>query len=221
MTPRTVLIVAAEAALRDSVIAALGTQGYSVSGAATFTEGRRLLVELQPEVLVTTVRLHEYNGVHLAIVSRASSVLTKTIVIGYGDPVLEAEARQAGAVYLVEPEIDDVVAAVDNAIHRRERKWPRVRANIAARAADHSVRLVDLSYGGFRMEIASGTELATVEGFDLMIGSVRVSALPVWMKEQGGNERLWCGATVAGDDESNPAWREIVDDALGRLHVGQ
>lgn len=221
MTVQTVLVVSADAPLLSSTAEALGALGYNVLTAATYREGRKLLLDWQPEVLVTTVRLHEHNGLHLAIASRAFSVLTKTIVIGYGDPVLEVDARQAGAVYLVEPETDEVIAAVENAILRRERKWPRARANLAARAADRTVRLVDLSYGGFRMELASGAEWPAADAFDLTIGAVRVAAQPVWTRQPDGHERLWCGATVAGNgDETNLAWRELVDDALG-LQPGQ
>jgi DNA-binding response OmpR family regulator len=219
MTRRTVLVVTADAGLRASVVAALGAHGYNVLTAGTYGEGRKLLVDWQPDVLVVSVRLGEHNGLQLAIVSRSSSVLTKTIVIGYADRVLEADARQVGALYLTNPDIDDVLAAVDNAINRRERKWPRARANIVARAADQSVRLVDVSYGGFRMELPSGTEFPGTDAFDLEIGNLRVSASPVWMKEQTGYERVWCGATVA-NDESSLAWREFVDDAVG-LQLGQ
>ncbi len=221
MARATVLIVTAEAPVRESVGGALAAHGFEVLAAETFTAGRDLLVERRPEVLVTSVRLHEHNGIHLAIVSRRASALTKTIVIGYGDRVLESEARQAGAVYLVDPDIGEVLSAVDGAIHRRERKWPRGRANISARAADQAVRLVDLSYGGFRIELAPGTALPTGNGFDLTVGTLRISALRVWMKQQTGDDRVWCGAAVTHNGESNLAWREFVDDAIGRHHLRQ
>ncbi|MGH9347970.1 MAG: hypothetical protein ACRD26_11980 [Vicinamibacterales bacterium] len=208
----------AEAGLRATIATACGASGYKVLTACTYGEGRRLLIDWQPNVLVTTVRLQDHNGLHLAIISRMSSVLTKTIVIGYGDPVLQAEARRAGALYLTDPDTDAVIAAIDQAIHRRERRWPRARADITARAADQTVRLVDLSYGGFRIELAPGTTPPTADGFDLTIGSLRVSALPVWMKQHSAHEHVWCGATVADDGEDNIAWRELVDHALGQVN---
>jgi DNA-binding response OmpR family regulator len=216
MTQRTVLVVTPDGSERTSLTAALGAQGYDALTATSFNEGRRALGEWHPDVLVTAVRLQEHNGIHLAIVSRVASALTKTIVIGYGDPVLEAEARHAGAQYLVDPLPGDVLAAVDAAIHRRERKWPRARTNITALAANQAVRVVDLSYGGFRMELSPGAEISTADVFDLAIGGIRVSALPVWMK-QSESERVWCGATVAGSDDANPAWRHFVDGA-SRCH---
>jgi DNA-binding response OmpR family regulator len=219
MTLRTVLVVTAEAPLRASLEAAIAARGHKTLTAATYGEGRRLLIDWQPDVLVTTVRLQEHNGLHLAIVSRMSSVLTKTIVIGYGDRVLEADARQAGALYLTNPDLEEIVTAVDNAIHRRERRWPRVRADLSARAADQYVRLVDLSYGGFRIELPVGSDIPTADGFDLTVGDLRVSALPVWMK-QNGSERVWCGATVADSGEHNMAWRDFVDETLGQHSIG-
>lgn len=216
MSRRTVLVVAAEAPVRGSVTAALGRLSYEVLTADAFVEGRRLLVDRQPDVLVTSVRLREHNGIHLAIVSRIASALTKTIVIGYGDPVLQGEARQVGAVYLIDPTADEIAAAVETAVHRRERRWPRARANISALAANQAVRLVDLSYGGFRIELAPGSALPADAGFDLTVGGVRVTALPVWMKAQSAGESIWCGATVDGHEDRNMAWRNLVDGALGR-----
>jgi hypothetical protein len=64
------------------------------------------------------------------------------------------------------------------------------------------------------MDLPAGVELSTSERFDLMVGSIRVAALPVWMKQQTISERLWCGATVADDGEINLAWREFVDNTL-------
>jgi len=215
MTLRTVLVVTADESLRTSVASALNAQGLKVLSADTFADGRKLLVDWQPDVLVTSVRLREHNGLHLAIVSRLSSVLTKTIVIGYADPVLQAEARQAGAHYLVEPDTEHVIAAVDNAIHRRERRWPRARANITARAPDQVVQLVDLSYGGFRMLVSNADDAAYESLLDLTVGELRVAAMPIWMKQQTTGERVWCGATVAENGETNLAWREFVDHALG------
>lgn len=174
-----------------------------------------MLIDWQPDVLVTTVRLEEHNGLHLAIVSRLSSVHTKTIVIGYGDPVLEAESRQAGAIYLTTSDPEVIVAGVDSAIRRRERRWPRARTNITARVADHPVRLVDLSYGGFRIELGESASLPDKESFDLTVGGLRIAALPVWTKPQPVEQRVWCGAAVTQNGESYVAWREFVDSALG------
>jgi DNA-binding response OmpR family regulator len=213
MSHRTVLIVLTEAPVRTSIATALTAQGYEVLTATTFHEGRRLLLERRPEVLVTALRLHEHNGIHLAVVSRLRSSNTRTIVIGYGDPVLAAEAGQAGAVYLTNPDNDEVLAAVANALHRRERRWPRARANITAVAADRHVRVLDVRYGGFRIEFDPGAAPPDGDGFDLQVGDLSVYASRVWMKQQA-NERFSCGAAISNELQKSAAWRELVDEAL-------
>jgi len=211
MSQRNVLLVITENSARTSLAEALAAQGYEVLTASSFHEGRRLLLERKPAVLVTALRLHEHNGIHLAVVSRLRSEHTKTIVLGYGDPVLEAEAGQAGAVYLTNPDHNDVLHAIDGVLHRRERRWPRTRANLMARAADQSVRLVDLSYGGVRIELPVDGVLPQGDEFPLIVGELNVLASRVWMKQQP--ERIWWGATIVGE-ESATAWREFVDHAL-------
>jgi DNA-binding response OmpR family regulator len=215
MPERTVLVVTPEALLRDPVAASLASKGYKVLTATAFPEARRLLIDWQPDVLVTAVRLREHNGLHLAVVARSSSVLTKAIVLGYADPVLQAEAHQVGAVYLVDPSADEIIATVESALHRRERRWPRARANIVAKAADETVRLLDVSYGGFRMELPSSAALARAEGFDLMVRDLRIPALPVWMKRTPDEEHLLCGAALAADHQQMEAWRAFVDATVG------
>jgi DNA-binding response OmpR family regulator len=215
MTQRTVLVVTPDESIRSAVADAMNARGYKVLTGETFAEGRKLLIDWQPDVLLTTIRLQDHNGLHLAIVSRLSSVLTKTIVIGYADPVLQAEARNAGAAYLTDPDADQIVAAIESATQRHERRWPRAQTNLTARAADQPVRLVDMSYGGFRIELTAGTPPPGGERFDLTVGGLRVPALPVWVKQHAVGQRIWCGASVAEDGETHTAWREFVDSALG------
>jgi DNA-binding response OmpR family regulator len=219
MPERTVLVVTPDALSRDPVAAGLAGRGFRVLTAAAFAEARRLLIDWQPDVLVTAVRLREHNGLHLAVVSRSSSVLTKSVIIGYADPVLQAEAHQIGAVYLVEPSAEDVIATVETVLRRRERRWPRGRANIVAKAADETGRLLDVSYGGFRIELPSTATLSGSGGFDLTVRDLRIPALPVWMKRVSDEDRLWCGAAVAADEAQAQAWRAFVDEAVGPLEA--
>ena len=215
MTQRTVLLVTADESLRATVAAALDVHSYKVLTAASFADGRKRLVEVQPDVLVTSVRLQEHNGLHLAIVGRMSSAVTKTIVIGYADRVLESEAHQIGAVYLADPDVHQIVSAIEELVPRPERRWPRARTNIAARAGDRTVTVVDLSYGGFRLELEPGSLLGDGERFDLTVGDLRVAALPVWVRNEPVEHRQWCGAAVAEHEQSSPAWRHFVDQAMG------
>lgn len=100
----SVLVVDSHAAELASTVALLKSAGYKVSRALGFEEGRRSLDSLRPKVLITSVRLGAYNGLHLIVRSRAlcpttSSILTHNVF----DPVLELDARKEDAAFLVRP----------------------------------------------------------------------------------------------------------------------
>jgi hypothetical protein len=65
--------------------------------AASFAAAKQQL-EDHPSLLVTEVRLGEYNGLHLAL--RAQFRGVPAVLIGEPDSVLQREAAQLGAVYL-------------------------------------------------------------------------------------------------------------------------
>jgi DNA-binding response OmpR family regulator len=103
-TSISVLVVDSHAAELASTAALLEGAGYQVSRALGFEEGRRSLDSLKPTVLITSVRLGPYNGLHLIVRSRAlspgtSSILTHNVF----DPVLELDARREDATFLVRP----------------------------------------------------------------------------------------------------------------------
>lgn len=73
--------------------------GYDVTLVVTFAAAKVHLVS-SPDLLISEIRLGEYNGLHLA--SRAQAAHIPAIVIGDADPVLERDARQMQIVYLHE-----------------------------------------------------------------------------------------------------------------------
>lgn len=100
----SVLVVDSHAAELASTVALLEAAGYQVSRALGFEEGRRALDSLRPKILITSVRLGPYNGLHLIVRSRAlcpgiTSILTHNVF----DPVLESDARREDAAFLVRP----------------------------------------------------------------------------------------------------------------------
>ena len=97
-----VLVVDDEPMVVDALREVLADAGYETLGATSFEDGRRLLLAPPvPDVVVADVRLGKYNGLQLAVLRPQA---TAAIVIsGHWDEVLEAEARQHGAVYLQKP----------------------------------------------------------------------------------------------------------------------
>mgnify|MGYP006196500917 CR=1 FL=1 len=209
----SILLVHPDDSARTTLASKLSTAGCVVVAAAAFVEARRQLMAMRPAILVAPLRLGAYNGLHLVHVCREAGSNTRAIIFGYDDPVLQRDAAAAGALYLVDPSYDDVVDAAFAAVRAITRRWPRFPVNVEARVASQPVRLVDVSYGGFRFE---GPQLAELEGpFALTIAGVTVEATPVWKKahDDGGDSRCY-GAAVVGEPAGAQAWQALVDAAL-------
>jgi len=97
MTPLRVLVVAPTSPLAASLVEWLTEAGHEVILVTSFLAGKARL-ELAPSVLIAEVRLGDYNGLHLALRAKASSI--PALVIGNPDPVLEREAERLGVAYL-------------------------------------------------------------------------------------------------------------------------
>jgi DNA-binding NtrC family response regulator len=82
-------------------------RGYDAKaciGAGNFTEAKTVLSTQVPDLLITELRLGDFNGLHLVVRARSSQSAIATIVLTrFPDPVLEAEAKRLGAAYLVNP----------------------------------------------------------------------------------------------------------------------
>jgi CheY-like chemotaxis protein len=92
-----VVIVAQNPALATALLSWLGTAGYELAIVTTFAAAKALL-ETQPALVISEVKLGEYNGLHLALKARAAGI--PAIVIGPQDPVLQKDADELGATYL-------------------------------------------------------------------------------------------------------------------------
>jgi PleD family two-component response regulator len=64
---------------------------------ADFTSARSRLVNRPPDLLITNLRLHEYNGLHL--VHLATPKTRCVVYSNFDDPVLAREVQEAGAFY--------------------------------------------------------------------------------------------------------------------------
>src|SRR6202163_4826321 len=159
--PHKILIVDDHDATRRGLHEFLAKAGYVVLSASTFVEGKRLLHEQAPDLLIADVRLGDFNGLQLVA---GDPALPSIMVTGFPDPVLEAEALRLGAHYLTKPVAPNKLLAlleetfVSEARRRSydiKRRWDRkhVSAGLAAHVENAFARIVDISYGGLRFEI--------------------------------------------------------------------
>ena len=114
--PRRVLMVDDEPPLLDGFRTAFTRAGRPIVTSGSFEDARKKLLEETFDVLITDVRLGQFNGLQLAIIARDRDPDIGIIVFsGYDDPVLQAEAAQIGARYLVKPvSFDELIEVIES-----------------------------------------------------------------------------------------------------------
>jgi DNA-binding response OmpR family regulator len=217
---QNVLIVDDNEAARTGLAKILERADYTVFVAATFAEGRSALNNEHPDLLIADVRLGEYNG--LQLLASLTPNLPAIVVTGYPDPVLETDARRMGAEYLVKPVspsalvdlIRKKLPAAEEAVFRPARKWERKQVNggLSARVGDEPARVLDISYGGLRLELERKAERPVPTSFtlDFPTSGVSVPVDVVWTTRLG-EEHWMCGASIAQSDAAARAWHGLVD----------
>ena len=111
----TVLLVEDQPQVRAVFARWLAASGRSVFACRNFQEARAVLASHTPDMLVTDIRLNDYNGLQLVLQLLEKQPDAVCVVItGHDDTVLRREAEQMHATYLVKPvDRDHFMAAVD------------------------------------------------------------------------------------------------------------
>jgi hypothetical protein len=98
---RRVLIVGPDPALSAALVAA-ASRSAVVDSSRSFKSARAHLSETAYDLLVTDVRLSEYNGLHLVYLSQLAQAPPRAIVYDRGgDIALAADIHRAGAFFEV------------------------------------------------------------------------------------------------------------------------
>ena len=86
------------------VLSALPPMGFDVTVAETFHDAMAVLLAREPMLLVTDLRLGEYNGLHLVLRGKERwPDLRAMVVTDRPDTALEREAERAGATFVPMP----------------------------------------------------------------------------------------------------------------------
>lgn len=101
MQHNTILIVDDDESMRTFLSTVLQEAGYGVVVADGVEAGLQVLEETWVDLLVADVRLGFANGLQLIAMSRQSMPIIA--ITGFADPVIEAQARQFGAMVLLKP----------------------------------------------------------------------------------------------------------------------
>ena len=104
--------------------------------------------------------------------------------------------------------VNDVLSGV-----RRQRRWPRkrVEGGFHVTVKGRSAAVVDVSYGGLRLEMADAAPLP--DRFDVEVTGIglHLEVQPVWSQPAAAQGTL-IGATIAAEHSASArTWRAIVD----------
>jgi DNA-binding response OmpR family regulator len=116
------LVVEPDSAKRLRIVSTLTSAGFQVTATDTFEIARRRIVDSPPSVLITALKLSEYNGLHLVLRARAAAPRTATLVTSdEAGRAFQKDAQQTGATLVMEP-IDDqqLLAAVLRTMFRHD-----------------------------------------------------------------------------------------------------
>ena len=222
----SVLVVDVDRNALQEAATALGDAGYLVTQATTFADARQRLVLSKPDLLITSVRLAGFNGLHLVVATKAMlpdtvAVVTHAVV----DPALQADAARYNALYLVQPVdwpifLGVIGSAVGARAGRpkgsRPRRWTRkTPADYVVAALGSAVgTVVDLSYGGARLQMTDRVTGPNDAAHTLALpdAGIAVHARPVWTQGAAPDGPWLCGVEVHEPDPvMNRAWRAFVD----------
>lgn len=200
------------------IVEMLRDADYHVTAAATYDAAKRLLAVGSYDLLITDVRLRGFNGLHLVMQCRLDYPdMAVMIVTGYEDPMMELEAGRYQAKLFKKPiKPTDFLCAVSKCLAgvRRQRRWPRKRVigGFRVTAAGRPAAVVDVCYGGLRLEMPTTAKLPP--SFDVEVAGIglHLEVQPVWSHPSEASGAVVIGAALASD--STPAartWRAIVD----------
>jgi DNA-binding NtrC family response regulator len=101
MRSKRLLIVDDDRATRDALAQFLERAGLACTTVATLPDALVSIQLLPPNLLITDIRLGEYNGLQL-VINRPAHIPV-IVITGFPDTVLESEAIRYGAVFLRKP----------------------------------------------------------------------------------------------------------------------
>jgi DNA-binding NtrC family response regulator len=114
------LIVLSHAEPLEALVTSLRSAGIDARGVRSFEGAREQLNRRAWDVLLTEVRLGPYNGLQLAVRTRATHPQTAIILVGESpDPAIDAEIISLGAQYVADASVEQLASCIVAACSRR------------------------------------------------------------------------------------------------------
>ena len=225
------MVVDADAHERRHTEEVLERVRFVVMAADSFADARALLASMTPDIVVADIKLHAFNGLHLAALCSIWRPGTPFIATYERfDRVLEADAARLNALYIAKtPGRDELTRAaftlLDARLHgatgvRRSFRKP-APVETVARVATERADLVDVSYGGIKLKLRrrpSGTERGTPpDSFEIVFPALdlSLSAARIWASPDDAADVWLCGADLSQNQQNElERWRRFVDSVV-------
>jgi DNA-binding response OmpR family regulator len=216
--PYEILVLDDDENALDGLVEMLRDAEYIATGVTTYEEARRLLAARSYDLLISDVRLRGFNGLNLVKTTRAEYPEMAVIIIsGYDLPLMELESSRYQALFVHKPiRPFEFLATVASSLAgvRRQRRWPRKRVvgGLRVTAAGRPAAVVDVGYGGLRLEVPKGTELPSFFEVEVSGIGLQLRVQPVWSySSDNGNSTMYGAALAADATPAADTWRAIVD----------
>lgn len=209
-----VLVVQDEPVTLYHTVALLKQRDYVVFGAHDVETAGWILSRWCIDLLVVGVWVGPQSGLEFLAAARQQQSALAGLLIGRdGDHVLEKYAARCGATVLIrpfEPALFLMVVAERLASIRARQRWPRksVPQEVPVSVDGSPARLMDVSYGGFRLAL-SNERLSSPMTVTFPAAGFEVKAHLVWSSLAQDGVTCLCGAAIG--DEPPARWRQFVD----------
>jgi DNA-binding response OmpR family regulator len=215
--PYRILVLEDDANTLSGIVEMLQDAGHEVTGASTYDTAKELLGTATFDLFLTDVRLRGYNGLNLVRQSNLEFPdMSIAVMTGFDESLTAIEAGRYRAAFIRKPvSPHELLATVDRCLAavRRQRRWTRKRVTGGFRvtANGHPAAVVDVSYGGLRLEIPHAQDVPDALDIEVSGIGLRLPVDIVWRTQRAPGVTE-CGASLA--DDVTPAartWRAIVD----------
>ena len=218
--PWGILVVEHDLGTLRPLLELLRQTGYSAAGALHLETASSMVRAIPFDLMIAGVRPGVDTTLELIRLARRQQPRMAVIAItGNRDDTVEQECLQLGATYLVKP-VDlpsflDLVADKVSDLSRR-RRWARkhILGGFPARIGRQKAKVVDMSYGGFRIEMPEPPDTAPPAPVEVTLLSfgLSVNATLVWTRSTNApGPWLGGGALRETDESTTRAWRVVVD----------
>lgn len=216
--PSEILVVDDVGASLTSLLGVLRTPGYRCTTAFDFADALTRLKESSYDLLLIGAPIDADKGLEFIRRARAARPGVGVVVINDSvDAAVADEIARLDAVLIKLPgdliRLSEILAGGVTGV-RRQRRWSRKRVagGFGAKIGNASARVMDISYGGFRLEMSVPPDPSQAIDMNLLPFGFVVNAQLVWVNRAEPSGPWNCGAALSPLDPAiERAWRVVVD----------